>query len=121
MLHGELLYIQIKTALALIQPSRCWAGPTIYGGEMTYFWHKSPIPTVPGGTDRFNSQMFVLFQPSVGVRQAYPITGPCTKHELSWANEKLTPQSNIICLQHALEMEDGGHVCHHPATEVHSW
>lgn len=65
--------------------------------------------------------VFVLFQPSVGVHQAYLITGQCTKHGISWANEKLTPQSNIIHLQHALEMEDGGHVCHHPATEVHSW
>jgi hypothetical protein len=29
------------------------------------------------------------------------------------------PQTTVISLQHALEMQDGGHVCCHPEAEVH--
>lgn len=49
------------------------------------------------------------------MQQAYFITGQRMKR----ARVLRAPQTTVISLQHALEMQDGGHVCCHPEAEVH--
>lgn len=95
----------INTALELLSRAH-----NIWWRNDCYFWHKSPIPTVPGGTDCFNSQNVCCF-PALS-RGAPGLPHHRTMYQ-AWTLLGKWETNPTIRLQHALEMQDGGHVCHH--------